>query len=217
MVCDNIFSIIKDTFDLLVRTQQKGKIHWDLHDMLFNIIQLLIADFNNKKIASSIFIGQFITDLKDEDPKNITGSVEKIIEFFFNVFEIKEKCSEFMQFSGLDALLTILKDNSTNTQIIKNSFKLMSKIVNSDDEFKIVFKNLKIIEFVNEILSNPLIKKDKEFTLIAQILINDINDIKTKINIEEINSISESIMKNKDGLGPEIRNFLTSGRMIRLY
>ena len=77
--------------------------------------------------------------------------------------------------------------------------------------------NLKIIEFVNEILSNPLIKKDKEFTLIAQILINDINDIKTKINIEEINSISESIMKNKDGLGPEIRNFLTSGRMIRLY
>ena len=78
-------------------------------------------------------------------------------------------------------------------------------------------KNMKIIEFVDEMLLNPLIKKDREFSLLAQTLINDFNDISSFSNLDKNNHISEELMvTNKNGLCPEIRKMLTQGRMIRL-
>lgn len=217
MVNEGIYNYIKDTFEYIQTVESKGQIHIDLNDILFKILELFIIDLNSKKRASEIFIGKFLLDLKNEDPQNLSPSAFKIVSFMFNMFEIKDRRHEFVQYNGVEVLLNILKANIRNMPLIKTSFMLFSRLINNEDEIKRLLKQLKVLDLINEVSQTAVAKSDKEYSFISAALISDINDIRKLLEKVDDCIIPENSMKiYNNPIKPEIKNFLTSGRVIRL-
>jgi len=216
MVNEGLLSFIKETFDYIQICSPKLKIHDDINELLFKIIEYLIIDINNKKKASDILTGKFILDLKQENPKYLSPSVIKIVSFFHNVFELKDKRNDFVQHNGVETLLQILKENITNIPLIKISFMLFSRLVANEDEYKKLLKGLKVIDLINEVSQTPEAKGDKEYCFISYALISDINYIKEMLQSFDDISVGNDIKVYNNPIKPDIRNFVTNGRLVRL-
>jgi len=217
MVNEGLLNHIRDTFDFLQRTDKNNiQAYLELNDILFKILDILLIDLNNKKKASEIFIGKFILDLKNEDPKNLSPNATKIVNFLYSVLELKDKKNEFVQYSGVETLLPILKENMTNLPLIKNSFLLFSRLVSEEDEFKRLLKNLKVIDLVNEVSQSAEAKSDKEYSFISAALISDLNDIRSMLEKTEDLPQANLMKTYNHPIKPEIRNFVINGRLIRL-
>jgi len=216
MVSEGLLNYLKDTFDFIQRSEPKTQLYSELNDILFKILEYVLIDLNSKKKASEIFIGKFILDLKHEDPKALSPNAAKIVSFLYSVFEIKDKRNEFVQYSGVETLLAILNENMGNITLIKSAFLLFSRLVFEEDEFKRLLKNLKVVDLVNEVSKNAQAKSDKEYSFISAALISDINDITTLLEKIEDAPKGNEIKVYNNPIKPEIKNFVTNGRMIRM-
>jgi hypothetical protein len=216
MVSEGLLNYMKDTFDSIQRSEPKTQLFTELNEILFKILDYLLMDLNTKRKASEIFIGKFILDLKNEDPKALSPNTAKIVSFLYSVFEINDKKNEFVQYSGVETLMPILTENTSNLSLIKNSFLLFSRLISEEDELKRLLKNLKVVDLVNEVSKSAQAKSDKEYSFIAAALISDINDIKSVLQkIEDTLNINEAKVFNNP-IKPETRNFVTNGRMVRM-
>ena len=213
MVNSGILINIKECLDNENFNQNKKSKNL-IHNEVFNLLDNLSKDENNCKKISDDLMQNLLKQLNEEgfNEDNESNSIIKLLSI---LLKNKYSIQIFIQQKGLETLIQLLKDNITNVNLILILFKILTNIVEADDEYKIMLKNLEISKILNQIIKEIGIY-DKKIEYQARSLNFLINS--AKISLEEINDdeIDYNDIKVVNPIKPEIKNFLCSGKTLKI-
>ena len=198
---------ISDNKNKLLKEQIKDSIN-DIIIFISNIKEY--SDF----IISEILI-PFIQELND-----ININEEKEVPFILIIFDdlLKNKdkmyINPFINNNGHEKILSLLKQidkNCKNIKIILKIFNIIKSILKSDDDYKIKLQNLNLPEIINNLIKLDL---DKKIEFEGKSIIFLMN--KTSPQLEKIEDIEYTNIQIIDPIGPVIKNYLTSGKIVKV-
>ena len=213
MVNSGILINIKECLDNENFNQNKKSKNL-IHNEVFNLLDNLSKDENNCKKISDDLMQNLLKQINEEG-YNEDSESNNIIKLLSILLKNKYSIQIFVQQKGLETLIQLLKDNITNVNLILILFKILTNIVEANDEYKIMLKNLEISKILNEIIKEVGIY-DKKIEYQARSLNFLINS--AKISLEEINDdeIDYNDIKVVNPIKPEIKNFLCSGKTLKI-
>ena len=202
---DIIREIIENAFFSDGLKELKG-----LSPEIYKLLNLLSSDQQNCPRIADEMMNFLISSL------NGKGNIEekKEIITLLNTLEKNKQCvPPFVQYGGIDACVKILQDNDSDIDVVSNILDILKNISNTSDEYKNMLKQKNVPDLINRI-----IKKvggyDKKIDLVGRQLLLDIN--LTKIELEDPNSIVIEEIKIEEPIPPEVRNFLTNGKQVKI-
>ena len=212
MVNSGILLNIRDCLNNEIFNQNK-KSKTLIHNEVFNLLDNLSKDENNSKKISDDLMQNLLKQLNEEG-YNEDSESNSIIKLLSILLKHKYSIQIFIQQKGLETLIQLLKDNITDVNLILILFKILTNIVEANDEYKIMLKNLDISKILNEIIKQVGIY-DKKIEYQARSLNFLINS--AKISLEEVNDeIDYNDIKVVNPIKPEIKNFLCSGKTLKI-
>ena len=175
------------------------------------LISLSNEEQNSKKISDELMME--LLKILDEEGYNEDLNSKNIIHLLLNLLHHKYCIQPFIQYKGLETSIDLLKENELNTDLILNVFKMLSMIAKSNEEYKIMMQNLKLPDLINIIIKKCGIY-DKKIEFEGRSLIFLINNAKVKL--EKVDDIDYEDIKVVNPIKPEIKNFLTSGKQLKI-
>ena len=179
-----------------------------------NILLISKIHDNSEFIISEIII-PFIQELND---LNINEEIKLpfILNIFENIFKYKNKnyIESFIKNKGLDKLLAFLNTENLdlkNIKLILTIFNIMKNILKINDEYKIKMQKLNVVQTINNLIKLNL---DKKIEFEGKSIIFLINQ--TNYQLEKIEEVSMAKIDIIDPIGPIIKNFLTSGKQLKI-
>ena len=179
----------------------------------------IIIFLSNIKTFSEFIIAEilipFIQELND---LNINEEIK--LPFILNVLDdlLKNKdkmyIKPFTNNNGLDKIILLLNQVDKNCKSIKTILKIFSilkSILKSDDDYKIKMQNLNFTEIVNNIIKLDL---DKKIEFEGKSIIFLLN--KASPQLEQIENVEYANIKIVDPIGPQVKNYLTSGKIVKI-
>ena len=117
---------------------------------------------------------------------------------------------------GMDPLITVLKmiDNKFNkVNLILRLFSILKRILNVNDENKIMMQNLKMEDIINKIIKlTSYLDKKIEFEGKSLLFLLS----RAKKQLEQVEEVDFTEIKIIEPIKSEVRNYLTSGRTFKL-
>ena len=124
--------------------------------------------------------------------------------------------SPFINNKGMESLIKIMKiidNNYNNVSIVLLLFSVLNKILKAKDDYKIKAQNLRIPEIINDIIRYTSML-DKKIAFEGKSLLFLINMAKAQLEVVE--EVDFSDIKEVQTLKPSVKNFLTSGKQVRI-
>jgi len=211
LVNNGILPTIKETLENAVFSdmiKESKPIKAEVFKLLSNISQ---DDTNSPKIADEI-MGQLIQDLNDKGIDD-DGNGQEIVTLLNTLLNNKDTVAPFVQYGGIDACVKLLDQNDSNVELAQKLFQIFKKVANANDEYKRMLQNKKLPDIVNRVIKKVGVY-DKKLEYEGRQLIFTTN--LCKIELEDPNKIVVDDIKVVEPIPPEVRNFLTSGKQVKV-
>ena len=211
LVNNGILPTIKETLENAIYSDslKEGKpIKAEVFKLLANISK---DEANSPKIADEI-MGQLISDLNDKgyDPDS---NGQEIVMLLNTLLNNKDCVAPFVQYGGIDACVKLLDQNDSNPELAKTLFDIFKKVANASDEYKKMLQQKKLPEIVNRVIKKVgVYDKKLEYEGRQLLFVTNL----CKVELEDPNKINVDEIKIIEPIPPEVKNFLTSGRQVKI-
>jgi len=217
-IIKDLFRQIKECVSNFNKEEEEDK-YKKIKEKIKESINDLIIFLSNIKTYSEFIISEILIPFIQEiDELNLDE--ESKLPFILNILYdlIKNKnmlyIKPFINGNGLDKLLSLLKTvdkDCKNIKIILVIFNILKNILKADDDYKIQLQNLNLVEIINNILKLKIDQKIEFEGRNILFLINKVN-----VKLEKIEDIDYTALKIVDPIKPMVKNYLTSGRHIKI-
>ena len=141
-----------------------------------------------------------------------------ILSIFDNLFKNNNLSfiTPFINNKGLESLVKVMKiidNNYNNVSMILLLFSVLTKVLKAKDDYKIKAQNLKMPEIINDIIRFTSML-DKKIAFEGKSLLFLISMAKSQLEVVE--DIDFADIKEVQTLKPAVKNFLTSGKQVRV-
>ena len=210
MISNGLLDVIKDTLENTLFSDSLKATAKGLKGEIFRLLNALSLEKDNcPKIADEL-MGNLISGVKEkgynEEGKDIVPLLDTLV--------MNKKCvAPFVQFGGIEACMQLLKDNETNVDLVSKVFNIFKNVANASDEYKKMLQEKKLPELINRIIKK-IGPYDKKIEFEGRQLLFNVN--LCKIELEDPNSIGVDDIKIVEPIPPEVRNFLTSGKQVKI-
>ena len=210
MVDNGLLDVVKETienplFNDSLKEQAKG-----LKNTIYKMLNILAKEDDNKPKISDELMENLIP-VVDEKGYNEEGKdVVKLLDSLV----LNKKCvPPFVQYKGIDSCVNLFDKNDSNIELIPILLSLFKSVADTSDEYKKMLKEKKLIDLINRAIKK-IGMYDKKIEFDGRQLIFSIN--LAKIDLEDPNSIGVEDIKIVEPIPAEVRNFLTSGRQVKI-
>ena len=217
-IIKDLFRQIKECVSNFNKEEEEDK-YKKIKEKIKESINDLIIFLSNIKTYSEFIISEILIPFIQEiDELNLDEELK--LPFILNILYdlIKNKnmlyIKPFINGNGLDKLLSLLKTvdkDCKNIKIILVIFNILKNILKADDDYKIQLQNLNLVEIINNILKLKIDQKIEFEGRNILFLINKVN-----VKLEKIEDIDYTALKIVDPIKPMVKNYLTSGRHIKI-
>jgi hypothetical protein len=174
------------------------------------MLNILAKEDDNKPKISDELMENLIPVI-DEKGFNEEG---KDVVLLLDSLVMNKKCvPPFVQYKGIDSCVNLFDKNDSNIELIPILLSLFKSVANTSDEYKKMLKAKKLIDLINRTIKK-IGMYDKRIEFEGRQLIFSIN--LAKIDLEDPNSIGVEDIKIVEPIPSEVRNFLTSGRQVKI-
>ena len=210
MIENGLLDVMKNTLENPLFSDTLKENVRELKAEVFKLLNCLAGEKDNcPKIADEL-MGNLVTSL-NENGYNDEG---KIIVPLLNTLCMNTQCiPSFVQYNGIDACVKLLNDNDTNIELISNVFNIFKNLSNANDEYKKMLQDKKVPDLINRIIKK-VGAYDKKIEFEGRQLLFNVNLCKVKL--EDPNSIGVDEIKIDEPIPPEVRNYLTSGKQVKV-
>ena len=210
MISNGLLDAIKDTLENpLFNDTLKDNVK-ELKSEIFKLLNTLSGEKETcPKIADEL-MGNLVSELND---KGYNDEGKLIVPLLDNLCQNKECIPPFVQYKGIDACINLLNNNDTNVELISHIFSIFKNVANASDEYKKMLQEKKLPEIINRIIKK-IGPYDKKLEFEGRQLLFNVN--LCKIQLEDPNSIGVDDIKIVEPIPPEVRNFLTSGKQVKI-
>ena len=182
----------------------------DLKSELFQLVNCLSQDKENcSKIADEL-MGDLIGDLNEKGYKDEGKIIAPLLD---NLCKNKDCIPAFVQYNGIDTCIDLLNNNDSNIELISNVFGILKNIAEVGDEYKKILQDKKVPDIINRIVKK-VGPYDKKLENEGRQLIFNVN--LCQVQLEDPNSIEVKEIKIIEPIPPEVRNFLTNGKQVKI-
>ena len=210
MLNNGLLDVIKFTLDNPLFSEELKESAKGLRGEIYRLLNLLATDVENcPKIADEL-MGNLIACINEkgynEEGKDIVSLLDVLLQ---NI-----KCvPPFVLNNGIDACIKLLNENDTNIDLISKIFNILKNVANVSDEYKKMLQEKKVPDLINRIIKKAGVY-DKRIEFEGRQLLFNVNLV--KIQLEDPNSILVDDIKIAEPIPPEVRNFLTSGKQVKI-
>ena len=211
MIEGGLLDVLKETVQNALYSDSFNKDNIiELKSDVFKLLSNLASDPNNCPKIGDELMGGLISELSDKG-YNDEGKV--IVPLLNTLCQNNHCIPSFVQFNGIEACMKLLNDNDTNIDLISNVLNIFKNIANTGDEYKRILQDKKVPDMINR-----LIKKvgayDKKIEFEGRQLLFNVN--LAQVQLEDPNSIGVDEIKIIEPIPPEVRNFLTNGKQVKI-
>ena len=210
MLSNGLLDVIKDTLENPLFSDTLKDEVIGLKSEIFKLLNSLSNNKENCPKISDELMGNLVSDL-NEKGYNEEGKI--IVPLLDNLLQNKNCVPPFVQYKGIDALVNLLNNNDTNVELIAKVFSMLKNIANASDEYKKILQEKKVPDLINRIIKK-IGPYDKKLEFEGRQLLFNVN--LCKIELEDPNSIGVDDIKIVEPIPPEVRNFLTSGKQVKI-
>jgi len=220
MINNNLLELIQDTLVKLVIKPDidLGKItsakDFELKQTIFCLLEKLCNDKNSAKKIADAITENLIMELKAENPAAPSVNASNILKLFQTITQHPNTVEGFLQQNGLEYILNFLKMDPHNINNDLNCLRILEHISKNGNNYKKKLKEAKTVEVISDVMEKTK-NINKEIYIIGGMIINDINEIQFDLQKSEELNIEE-VKKKSSPIKPEIKNFLTNGKIVRL-
>ena len=210
MINNGLLDVIKETIEnpLFIDTLKDSA--KTLKNEIYKLLRSLANEDDNKPKISDELMGNVIPVL-DQKGYNEEG---KDIVNLLNSLVMNKKCvPPFVQYKGIDTCLKLLDENDSNLELIPILLSLFKHVSKDSDEYKKMLKEKKFADLIGRIIKKVGIY-DKKIEFEGRQLLFSVN--LAKVSLEDPNSIGVDDIKIAEPIPPEVRNFLTSGKQVKI-
>ena len=210
MISNGLLDVVKDTLENpLFNDALKDNVK-ELKSEILKLLNGLSGEKDNcPKIADEL-MGNLIGIVNEKGYKDEGILVVPLLD---GLCQNKECIPPFVQFNGIDACINLLNNNDTNVELISHIFSIFKNVANASDEYKKMLQEKKLPEIVNRIIKK-IGPYDKKLEFEGRQLLFNVN--LCKIQLEDPNSIGVDDIKIAEPIPPEVRNFLTNGKQVKI-
>ena len=179
---------------------------------IYKLLNHLSGDQNNAQIISDGLMNPL---LQEVEKKGYTNETMGIITLLDKLLLNNKSVQPFVQYNGIDSSLKLLdkNKNTDNVECDLQLFQILKKVAGASDEYKQIMQEKKTPDLVNTIIDKKA-PKDKNVEIQGRALIFLVNSCKMKL--EDPNSIGLGNIKIEDPIPPEVRNYLTNGKQVKI-
>ena len=188
--------------------ERKKPIRTEVLKLLNNIAQ----DETNAPREADELMGQLINDLK-EHGLGEDANGKDIIKLLDTLLNISQCAAPFVQYGGIDTFMNLLDRYDSNIEIITSIFQIFKKVANASDDYKRMLQQKNLPDKINRLIKKVGVY-DKKAEYEGRQLLFTVN--LAKVKLEDPNKINVSEIKINEPIPPEVRNFLTSGKQVKV-
>lgn len=181
------------------------------------ITDLSYIETNKTKISEEL-MEYILLDYKNENKKKSVPEIVKEIELFELLFVNPSSIDPFVKFGGIEIIFKILSDesNSTNFNFILKLFHILNVICNEKNQYCEIMNKNNGVEIIQKLIDQEkdVDQEEKKIEFEGKTLIFWINEAKNKL--EEVEDVDYKNVNYSKTLKPEVKNFLTSGRQVKV-
>jgi hypothetical protein len=177
----------------------------EVYKLLANISQ----DQGNAPRIADELMGQLISEIKDNEPDN----VKEIVMLLNTLLDNNQCVPPFIQYDGIDACIKLLKNDDLKPEFALNLLQMLKKVANASDEYKRMLQEKGLPDLVNKIIKK-LGPYDKKLEYEGRQLLFVTN--LCKVELEDPNKIHVDEIKIVEPIPPEVKNYLTSGKQVKI-
>ena len=210
MIGAGLLNDIKDTINNPAFNHSKRK-KTLIRGAVFNLLENLSEEETNSQKISDELMAPLLKELEENGFSEDSDS-QFIINLLDSMLKHVHCIQPFVQYKGMELLMTLLDDNDTNVDLILKIFHMYKLIFKGSEEYKQMAQTLKIPDVLNSIIKKAgMYEKKIEYE--GRQLIFLVNMVKIKL---ENTDFDFGDIKIVNPIQPEIKNFLTSGAQVKL-
>ena len=210
MINNGLLDVMKDTLENALFSDEMKDNVIGLKSEIFKLVNSLAQEKENcPKIADEL-MGNLISNVIE---KGYTDEGKIIVPLLQSLLLNNNCIPPFVQYNGIDACIKLLNDNDSNVPLISNIFGIFKSVSNSNDEYKKMLQDKKVPDLINRIIKK-MGPYDKKIEFEGRQLLFNVNLY--KVQLEDPNSIGVDEIKIIEPIPPEVRNYLTSGKQIKI-
>ena len=210
MINNGLLDVMKDTLQNTLFSDEMKDNVIELKSEIFKLVNTLSQEKENCPKISDELMGNLISNVIE---KGYTDEGKIIVPLLQSLVLNNNCIPPFVQYNGIDACIKLLNDNESNVPLISNIFSIFKNVSNSNDEYKKMLQDKKVPDLVNRIIKK-MGPYDKKIEFEGRQLLFNVNLY--KVQLEDPNSIGVDEIKIVEPIPPEVRNYLTSGKQIKI-
>ena len=207
MINKGLIEAIKETLSGALFSDGINENNIGLKSEIYNLIKLLCDDLQNCPGIAQDLMSYLISKLGEDE------EVKKIVQILNQLLNNNNSIPPFIQYDGIDECIKLLDKNDENIEIILNLFQIFKHLANASEDYKKILKNKGLPNIINRVVKK-VGSYDKRIEMEGRKLSFDVN--LTRIELENPDSIVVEEIKIEEPIPPECRNFLTSGRQVKI-
>ena len=207
---NGLLDAMKDTLENTLFSDSLKENVIPLKSEIFKLLNTLSSEKENCPKVADDLMGNLIGDLIE---KGYNDEGKLIVPLLNNLCMNKDCIPPFVQYNGIDACISLLNNNDSNIELISNVFNMFKNIANTSDEYKKMLQDKKVPDLINRIIKK-MGPYDKKLEFEGRQLLFTCN--LCKVQLEDPNSIGVDEIKIIEPIPPEVRNFLTNGKQVKV-
>ncbi|MBR4619254.1 MAG: hypothetical protein IKO49_08120, partial [Bacilli bacterium] len=200
--------ILHNTLNSDSLQERRKPIRTEVLKLLNNIAQ----DTSNAPREADELMDNLISDLRDHGLAEYANGKD-ILKLIDTLLNNSQCAAPFVQYGGIDTFMDLLDKYDSNIELITNIFQIFKKVANASDDYKRMLQQKKLPDKINRLIKKVGVY-DKKAEYEGRQLLFTVN--LAKVQLEDPNKINVSEIKINEPIPPEVRNFLTSGKQVKV-
>jgi len=209
MMNNGLLECLKNTLENASNEESTNDII-DLKSEAYRLINGLAKDKDNcPKIADDLMRNL----IQEVNEKGYNDEGKEIVPLLDTLCQNSNCIPSFVLNNGIDTCVTLLNDNDTTIECISSVFNILKNVMNASEEYKKMLQDKKVPDAINRVIKK-VGPYDKKVEFEGRQLLFNVN--LCKIQLEDPNSIGVDEIKIVEPIPPEVRNFLTNGKQVKI-
>ena len=182
----------------------------ELKSEVFKLLKGIASEKENcPKIADEL-MGNLVQDVIE---KGYNDEGQIIVPLLDTLCQNNQCIPSFVLNNGIDACIALLNENESNITCVASVFNMLKNIAAASDDYKKMLQDKKVPDLINRVIKK-VGAYDKKIEFEGRQLLFNVN--LCKIQLEDPNSIGVDEIKIVEPIPPEVRNFLTNGKQVKI-
>lgn len=179
-------------------------------ETIFKLLNNLCKEETNSQVISDELMNPLLKEINKKGGSKETIAIMNLLDKLLNN---NRSVNPFVQYNGIDSSLNLLDNNPENVELDNQLLRILKKVAGNSDEYKQIMQEKKAPDIVNKV-----IKKAGPYDKNIELQGRDLNFLinSCKVKLEDVDSIGLGEIKIEDPIPPEVRNFLTNGKQVKI-